>query len=293
MATEAPLYPLSHSSIKTKRSCPRKYYLYKVANHPSLTARSATIHTAFGSAVGTGVAQLLTDPDDLPLAYHLAFSDWDVPIYTRDRGKFIHAVFSALEDFQTKARELRDAGFVIATINSRPASELSFKLTIPNMGYYVGFIDIVLHNERTGNFICVECKTTNREMHPALFSNSQQDVSYLAIATAMGSFSADSLYPILTAKVDGAHWKYSTFKRTKEDFDNFFKSLLLEYQHLQLMHSYNHYPKNGDACMSFSQLCPLYGECDKSFPILPPKPKLDDKGKVVEETWDLEVTLEV
>lgn len=276
-------FALSHSSLKTKASCARKYELYKVLNHPALIARQDTIHTIFGKAVGEGVAHLLAYPDDLDGAFHIAFCAWKFPLYERLHGKFFSSALSALEDFQTKARHMRDMGYTLAEINGRPASELSFKINVTGYGYYVGFIDAVLYNAHSGKFITVECKTMNRDFHPSIFMNSKQDTGYLAVARVLEAFDSEVLYPILTAKTGGNHWTYASYDRSEKDFDEFFKTLLLEFQHLALMADHGTFPRNGDSCFAYSRLCPLYGECDKEQRAHPPK---DNPME-----YDLEITL--
>jgi len=263
-------YPLSYSSDSLLVNCARKYELYKLLNYQPLQERHDTIHTTFGSAIGDGVAYLMHHPDDLTGAYDVAFRTWspsgEIPLYEGYRGKSLVGAFSALEEFQIKARQLRDSGWVIASINGKPASEVSFKVILPNYGHYVGYIDVIMMHPESGRFMVVECKTMGASFHPAKFMNSKQDVGYLAVAKTLDNFESEVFYPVLSATASGSSWHYSVYERTEKDFEEFYNSLLISFQSIRLMDDYNTFPRNGRSCMSYSFLCPAYGDCHKSIP---------------------------
>ena len=291
IAVPDPIY-LSNSSRTTNASnpCLRRFQLYKINRVPAMTARTQTIHTTLGSSVGDAVVKLAQNPDDLRRAYHTIFHTWAHPeilLNFKLGGKFIGSALKAVKYFQDRMFILRDQGYSLATINNRPAVEVSFRIKFGDYGYYIGFIDAIFQNEKTGKFVVIENKTTLKSVHESLFINSDQDVAYLAVSKLFDNFEGETMYPVLEISANTLSWSVFNFKRTALDFDKFMLSTLLEFKHIKMMQEYDYFPKNGSACNSWGRLCPLYGKCDNHFKIYP----RSKREKAM--TYDFEIEIEV
>lgn len=262
--TNKRFFELSHSSVKLKNSCARKYQMYKLIRHPNMYERESTIHTAFGSAVGAGVQSYLVD-QDINKAYHEAFVNWDFYLWEKLHGKFFSAALEAINRAVPWVEKLLEDGYKVATINDRPATEVAFKIIIPDRAQYVGFIDAVMIHEDTGKYLNLELKTMNRMFHPSAFENSAQDLGYLAVTSIAGDAHMATWYPVCVAMASDLYWVTAKFERTDKQLQEFLLSLQIELVHLELMETLGVYPKNGDACLAWGRVCPMYGECDKTY----------------------------
>ena len=262
---EYPLLATSYSSDNIFKSCPRKYELYKVLKVAPMLQREGTIHTALGSAVGAGLASLLTEPDNLHLAYHLAYCAWDtdVLLWEKLEVKSFPAALEALKQYQYKAQALRDAGWVVAEINGKPATEVDFRINFKGYGYFVGFIDAVMLHEPTGKLMVIEAKTMNAHFHEAKFMHSKQDIAYLLVGTAIGNFDAEVYYPVCSLVEDRVSWTHATYERTQKDLDELVLTIGLSFKYKRMMQEAGCFPRDHSSCLSFSRLCPMYGDCHK------------------------------
>ena len=284
------LYPLSYSSQALFDSgCKRKYQLYKLLNYSPLTAREHTVHTTFGTAVGAGVAVLLEDPENLHEALHVTFVEYDAELlWQHINSKSIVTCLQAIRDFQPIAREWYEQGYRIATIEGndgeRPATEVKFRINVEGYGYYIGFIDVILYNAKTGKYKVIEVKTTQEEYDSHMWKNRTQDVGYLFVGTLTGNFSASTCYPTYVCKKDERAWSTPIYERTERDFEDFTKGLLLTFEGIKACDDIGFFPRNGN-CRSYGRLCPAFAQCREDIQKVP---KLHDDE---EEEWDIEVTM--
>ena len=168
-----PIKLLSHSSIETLHSCPRKFEIYRMNYAPK---EKGTIDTAFGHAVGVGVQELLisksanetltTTNTSLLSEYQNAvwkmFLSWEVDIdeVKPKSKKSFHAACLAVEKYQQQLLPLLTSEWELAYFEGKPAVELGFIIKLPNDYYYRGYVDAVLVNKQEKRFRVLELKTT-------------------------------------------------------------------------------------------------------------------------------------
>lgn len=294
---------LSHSSIGTLNTCARKYEIYKLG---LLGREPSTIDTAFGHAVGAGIASLLVTGGDIGLAKLHAFAAWEVDItWNNEKAKksFYHACL-ALEVFKANQLESILEEWEVLTINGKPAVELAFCVVMPNGYYYRGFIDAVLIHKETRTIKVLEIKTTKaNNVSPATYRNSFQGVGYGTVLDAMSSelninseFYVDYLvyqtgamnyipFPFLKTFFQRAKWL--TQLQTVADTIDFY---LARNQQL---------PMDGDSCYNFYRECPYYGRCEddnEKLVISTPTTSLTDNEFAdifLSENADIDIELEV
>ena len=258
---------LSHSSISTLNSCPRKYEIYKLnlmAKEPS------TVDTAFGHALGAGIQSLLVTGGDMELAKCVAFANWEVDItWSNDKAKksFYH-VCLALEVFLANQLPVILDEWEVLYINGRPASELGFCIEMPNQYFYRGFIDIVLVHRTHRTTKVIELKTTKfNNVDPAMYRNSFQGVGYGVILDAIASelnLDSDFYVDYIVYQTGSMQFTTLPFLKTFYQRAKWLDQLQLVMKTIDLYESTgSNFPMNGDSCFNFFKPCPYFGQCEQ------------------------------
>lgn len=293
---------LSHSSVLTLHSCPRKFQLYRLKSTRATQDEIAGVTFAFGHVVGEGIQCVFQNLPWSKILWRM-FLMWDASsLYDSDekRGKSFSRAILAVRKFI----ELRNAGFLnelelvyvpsssssTASNNSThgnrnstdtPACELGFAVDVFGGFSYRGFVDAVLRNRNTGEIIVLECKTTwGKETNPAQFKNSGQALGY--------SIVLDSLFPGLSSySVLYLVYSTSTLEFTPLPFPKSFasraewiRSLVFDCEDIERYETIGYYPKRGESCYSFFRECEYLNVCNLSTSHLV-KP-LDESTKEIE-----------
>lgn len=256
---------LSHSAIQTLRSCPRKFELDRLQ---TTKKNDPTIHTAFGSALGSGIQKLL-ETNSLDAAIMEAFLKWDVDLYEtlpKAYKSFPH-VIQGLRNFYADAYPMLDEWelFWFPSKNGlAPAIELSFVVKLPLGYYYRGFLDGVLRHKTTHKYRVLELKTTGSKfVDEASYSNSFQGVGYSIIL--------DRIAPKGYSDYEVLYLVYKTYNQTFEDYPflklashrmNWLNDLLLTVEIIELYKRTKRFSTNGDSCKAFGRTCRFYEECN-------------------------------
>jgi hypothetical protein len=287
------LKQLSYSSRLTLHSCPRKYQLYKLGHSPAAEediAQSVTF--AYGHAVGAGIQEWITSHSEIRtiLAVILA---WDAPFLADDlkRGKSIWTAIAAVQRFISMCQNgfMRDWNLV--TWQGKPATELSFIVTMPNGYTYKGYVDAVLQNEETDEVLVLELKTTSSNwVSPATYKNSAQAIGYSIILDSL--FPALSSYEVLylVYKTKAAEYEAMQFPKSYLQRALWIQELLLDTQMIDLYESTGVYPMHGEACLAFNRECEYFQTCTLSTDTLHTPLTEEDKA-VIEDHSAFSVVL--
>ncbi len=172
------LLDTSYSSTMDFASCPRKFQLRKLnstVTRASETDYKKTLTFQFGHTLGELVQDSLNSKLTRNQIIFNAFLKWECSLNEenpRQHKSFYHAV-EAIRYFW----ELQDNGYFddyeIATLkDGRPAIELSFKIVFPNGTIWRGFVDAVLFNKTTGEYVILEIKSSSGTwVNPDMFVN--------------------------------------------------------------------------------------------------------------------------
>jgi hypothetical protein len=272
------LKQMSHSSNVTLHRCNRKYELYKLL--PSINGVSETDdrHTSFGSAVGVGIADLLTN-NSINSAIFAALTTWkkllDDDDGERDRKTFWHAIY-ALNRFQGYQRSIL-GNYSLAVLNGRPATELGFTIDCGDGFYYRGFIDAVLVDNRSNELIVYENKTTKfRNIHEAVYKNSGQSLGYgliLDIVSQSMGMTLGSSFKVIYGVYKSLEmdWEFMPFMKSHTQRATWIKSLLIDKQLIAERAIDNYFPMHGESCYDFFRPCSFFGICEVSNEKMFPK----------------------
>ena len=280
-----PIKLLSHSSIETFHSCPRKFEIYRMNYAPK---EKGTIDTAFGHAVGVGVQELLilnsTKADeytyqednlrnigltDYQIAVWKMFLSWEVPIdeVKPKSKKAFHTACLAVEKYQHQLLPLLTEEWELAYFQGKPAVELGFIIKLPNDYYYRGYVDAVLVNKKEKRFRVLELKTTGLSVVDiSQYKNSFQGVGYGVILDKLAAsmdYAADYYVDYLVYKTVGQEFITFPFLKTTYQRAKWLSQLLLEADTIDMYLQRELFPTHGESCYNFYRQCPYFGICER------------------------------
>ena len=280
-----PVKLLSHSSIETLHSCPRKFEIYRMNYAPK---EKGTIDTAFGHAVGVGVQELLilSSPKadaysyqedslrnigltDYQIAIWKMFLSWEVDIdeVKPKSKKSFHAACLAVEKYQQQLLPLLTSEWELAYFEGKPAVELGFIIKLPNDYYYRGYVDAVLVNKKEKRFRVLELKTTGLNVvDVAQYKNSFQGVGYGVILDKLAAsldYSADYYVDYLVYKTVSKEFLTFPFLKTNYQRAKWLSQLLVETETIDLYLQKELFPTHGESCYNFYRQCQYFGICER------------------------------
>lgn len=255
---------LSHSAIQIFRSCPRKFELDRLQPEKK---QEATIHTAFGHALGSGIQKII-ETRSLDKGVWEAFKAWDVPLdeeNPKSHKSFPLAIIGLHNFYNTALPQFGDWELAYLK-DGKPAVELSFAIQLPRGYWYRGFLDAVLQNKITKQFRVLELKTTGSKFTDEVsYANSFQGVGY--------SVTLDRIAPEGYSDYEVLYLVYKTYSQEFEDYPfvktphhriNWINDLLLVVEQIEMYQRVKRFSQNGDSCKSFGRTCQFYEECNYS-----------------------------
>lgn len=262
-------YRLSDSAFSTLRLCQRKFQLDRMlenVDRDEQISRSARSPEAIrGQAYGAGVqAYMLTGSMDLAI-YEAWQNYW--PMEEAPPKTFEGRVLNNLLQSKEAMDRLR-AEYEVAIFNEQPAIELSFRLNLDDLWYYVGYIDLVLRHRETGEYGVLEVKSTYstlQDLRP-MYQYSGQALGYSIILDQIaGAEQTTFTTPYFVCR---EHTKdfvpdiyIFPFQRTLLDRFKWFLTLGMDLQSLNRMKELSHFPQRHEGCLSYGRICPHFGLC--------------------------------
>jgi len=266
---------LSHSTLALLHGCERKFQLTKLLDSPAPREHSPAM--SFGKAFGAA-AQLYmilrTEGHSPQVAMDSAI--WELftqytPIEMQDDFRFIERAVYCIQAAQPFHERLL-MEWEIPQFNGKYAAELSFRLDIDDLYYFVGYIDLILRNKRSGRYAVTDYKTTSMgasDLTPA-YKYSDQVLGYSIVldqiaGSAVAEF--DTNYWVAQLPTKGLASIYDpkfhdlTFPKTLRDRMEWFLKVYLDVHYMRNLADLNVYPKRGSNCMSYNRVCHLFNGC--------------------------------
>ena len=260
---------LSHSTINTLLSCPRKFELGHILSPRSMEdERNLTLSA--GSAIHAAWQEYLrTRSEEIAFFTLLRFFDYEAEsrAYGDAKNRHLEACIRAFDEIIEFYR-LRPH-LQLATINSRPAVELNFRFNLtcsPLNLWYGGFIDAILYDASSDEFVVHDVKThRDAEIISLKYSNSMQLVGYGLLLNLLrtpsgeavnflGSFNTD--YILNYIDLSAPRCELLRFTRGIEDLHAWKRQLLLA---VRLIEDYaaaaTAFPRYGKNCIAFAKPC--------------------------------------
>lgn len=281
----------SYSSASLLHACPRKFQLKSLGMPRQIDAVTG-LTFAFGHAVGDGIASLLLG---MPIdeVIFKTFINWDVEFLITDakRKKSLpHAIF-ALKLFDQKLKDGYLEEYEVATYHGKPAAELSFKISIKGKyatHYHRGFIDLILRNTRTNEFIVVENKTNSGNwVNHFLYKNSAQALGYSVILDKIeGDASAyQVLYNIFMTKL--LRYEDFLFSKNLSMRARWLRDIYYDVEtvenYFEKEGNYGIWPMRGESCVNFGRVCEYMDVCqlrtENLVPVTPDAAMVEDEER--------------
>lgn len=276
---------LSHTTMGLLFDCERKFQLFRLLEGER--SKSTNENFCFGHAYEAGcVTYFLTgDKDkaifDCYMAYH-GIEDGCIAIpQSTKKNEFtacslVVSSFSALDN-------LRD-DWEIAVFNDKPAVQLSFKIIIDDIFYYVGYVDIVLQHRYTGRYAVLDFKTTGRNLKvlDPIYMNSDQLIGYSVVLDAIvGKDEMDyDVYYFVGQITSPDGYTTSTnslvFPKSLKDRLDFFITLGMDVKRIRDMMEIGVFPMRGGSCLKFNRPCSEFGTCGLHSLDVPKKEEPDE-----------------
>ena len=282
---------LSYSSLLTLHACPRRYQLDKLLSRDNIEdQRSVTF--AFGHAVGEGIQSILLG-DDWDTTLWKMFLIWDYDLLEsepRAKKSFAMATLAVMKflDYYEYS-DLSD--FELATIEGKAATELSFKITLPDGYVYRGYIDAVLRHKTSNELMVLELKTTGfTNIHEAMYKNSSQALGYAIILDTIAHTNTGASFDVryLVYKTGAKEYEAFNFTKLFKQKVDWIRDILRDCDYITESITDAHFPKRGESCYSFFRACPHMDYCNIKDSNL----RLDiDKPSVSEEEYTINLNL--
>lgn len=254
---------LTYSTTDLFHSCPRKFQIKKLKAATGTQQRITNVTFAFGHAVGAGVA-VFDKTQSLEEAIWAAFLAWDMDLLAEERrtpgsnGKSFYEAVWALYAYRNfyETSDLPD----YETVNIEATIALDFE----NGQFYSGHVDELLRNKYTGRYRVKENKTTSfRNVDAALYSNSDQALSYAVVIDMLGGAEYEVLYTIYSTAAQ--EWIAMPFVKSALKKAEWIQDQLLTADQIATYSALDFFPKRGRNCFAFSRRCEEYETCDLSL----------------------------
>lgn len=257
----------SYSMQSVLHACPRKYQIKKLQAATGTSDRIQSVTFSFGHAVGAGVAEY-DATGSLEKAIWAAFLAWDIDLLEietkgtyadgsgKPTGKSFAGAIWALEKYAIFVEEetsLRDYETV--------KIEANIAIDFEDGHWYAGHIDELLRHKHTGTYLVKENKTTGlKAVHPALYSNSDQALSYAVVVDMLGGNEFEVLYTIYSSSTQ--EWIQHHFLKSAVNKASWLQDQLLMHQQLDAYTELDFFPMRGASCYDFMRPCEYYGKCE-------------------------------
>lgn len=266
---------LSYSSLGIFNDCERKYQLEKRLATDS--ARDESADLSLGSGYGVGLAHYMLTQDKVASIYKAWLAYW--PEIETDK-KSVWRMIQALEaSFHVADALLTD--YEVLQLDSGPAIELSFKIMLDEVYYYVGHIDFVMRNRWDGTCVVWDAKSTGLPLLDvsANYENSEQGLGYsIALDAIVGE--AQSTYAVgyfVAQLLKDANIRIHPliFKKSLLDRLHWLMSLGGDLDRLHQADKLGFFPRRGKSCLKFNRPCKHYGVCNLTSMDVPRTPEED------------------
>lgn len=265
---------LSYSTLELMHGCERKFQKVKLLEN--LRARDESPAMSFGKAYGAAAQTymiLRTEGHSVQVAMDSAI--WEAfksyAPWLEDEQRFMERVIYCIERAQPfHERMLMD--WEIAQFNGKWAAELSFRLDIDERYYYVGYLDLVLRNRKSGRYAVTDYKSTSiqgADLTPR-YKHSDQVIGYSIILDAIaGQEQAeyDTNYWVMQmsgrskAAIYDPQFHDFCFPKTLRDRMEWFLKLYLDVSYMRNLEQLDTYPKRGSHCVTYNRPCQFFNEC--------------------------------
>lgn len=281
---------LSHSTLATLDSCPRKFEFTKLYQNPK---HSDSLAADFGSAIHIGFQEYLTSHNYTNAVWKMMLAyPWELgesSMKDRSAEGAIALLDKMIEVFPETEWEL--AWLTVEDGTKIPCTEVSFSLTFedwPSLTQlpldsqstikpksidltYVGFMDLVLHHKFNDTFMVVDIKTTSDKLEDQTpkYKYTDQCVPYGLVLNALLGIGYDELevgYYVANPSILEPKVRFFSFYKSSKDLADWAKGMQIKLSLLSQCTKSHWFPRTHNGCVSFNRVCPFYDYCSDRDP---------------------------
>lgn len=277
---EEPFIRLSHSTLETINACERKFQIEKLLK--GQPEREESVHFSFGHAYGTFVAlYMMTEMFDYAL-----YEGWLAyfPIIETEKKSQETYMELAIQSRPVLDQLLKE--WEVAEFNGQPAIELDLRVDINEYYFYVGYIDVVLRNKKTGMYAILDAKTTGltiTDLEP-LYKHSGQALGYSIVLDEIAPDHSANEVIYLVGKLGRNVWESTTcevypFYKGLADRLRWFTTLIQDCNKITMAFDATNFPRRASNCLAYNKPCRFFGTCHLTTQDVYRDFKQDEKDK--------------
>lgn len=254
---------ISHSSMQTLHSCPRKFEFSKLFNHrkwdESLAASvGSALHKAFQNYLETG---------DMEQATWALIESY--PIHLNDNPMNDRSIETCYSVLCAMVNHPRLGEYELAYFEkdgkSVPAIEVPFEIHLTGLDFpvpvrYIGFIDAIFYDKVYDTYIVVDIKTTRQNLkdYSAAYQFSEQCLPYALVIEQLLGQSINSLkvmyYNCYIDMINPRIGLY-TFDKDADDVQDWVRGLKVDLASVDTFAKLGWFPRHTGSCISFNKPC--------------------------------------
>jgi hypothetical protein len=288
------LQQLSYSSILTKHECPRKFQLSRLRGKVIEEFPQLNNTFTYGHVVGLGV-QLVMTGVSMEEIYWQTFNMWNSDLLGQDekqKKSYWEAIYAI-----RKFIAIRDNGlfedYELVYYQGMPATELGWRIHLPQGFKVRGYVDAVLRHKYTGEIVVLEVKTTSMtNLNPALYKNSQQAIGYSIVLDKL--FEDITSYKViyLVYQTKSQEWTQLPFVKNLLQRAQWLQQLAYEVDDVIRYENAGVYPIYGESCLNWNRECEFFGICSLNTEHLTTPITQKEVEFLANEKYTIEVTFE-
>lgn len=293
----------SYSSTLDFASCPRKYQLRKLSSVETKESQRdymKQLTFQFGKSLGDMVQETLKGELSKEQILFKVLTEWKCGLYEenpRQQKSIFHLVEAANLLWSLTDNAYFDDYEVAVLADGKPAIELSFKINMPYGVVYRGFVDAILKNKVTGEYLVLEIKSSSgKYLNQDNYINSEQAIGYSIILDKIVGAKTDFTVYYLVYLTRMRRWEDLKFPKTYTQRSLWIRDRLWDAQVLNNLiteeGSLGTWPTRSQGCSYFGSTCQYMNLCHQNTEIItkPINQRTIDfyKNEVVDFEFDLE-----
>lgn len=266
---------LSYSGLTDMHGCPRRFQLNKLQAEKPEQDVSTSVTFAYGHCMGEGIQQYLIGRDifEEDLAFDTAlwkmFLAWDCDLLAendKQKKSFFRAVAAMLQFRELCLSGLVGEDWEVAVFAGKPAAELSFRIDLGDGFYYRGYVDLVLRNKISNEFMILELKTSSANyVNHYAYKNSAQAIGYSVVLDkiAPGTSAYSVQYLVYMTKLE--RFEPFDFPKTFRQRVQWLQDLMWDKKQIVDMVAFygndGIWQVRGESCVDFGRVCDYMDMC--------------------------------
>ena len=266
---------LSHSSMETFRSCPRKFEFRKMFRRPG---RDRFFDAEVGKCLHSGYQTWLATGGDRDAGIFAMMKEYPVNMERNENApKSLEASYATLMAMfdATSMMEYQIAEVQCLDGQLRKAIEVPFQIHLKGLElipgipvYYIGYIDMIGFNQLKNRYEVIDIKTHRNNLNDlsAEYKWHDQCIPYtIAVETTIGRELDSLTVNYLSCYVDIENPVISRypFHKDKTHLRDWARGLLIDLQQMKMFIEMEWWMRHGNSCSAWRRQCDFFSICEE------------------------------